>query len=252
MWFRKTGILARDVAEEKHGPKLPAVSQRRGFRLRHPMVLRFRHWNWNMARTLIRPGGRSERIQIAVHQAVRALMAENPECELTIPLVAERAEVPPSTIYRRWESLPKLLEDVASERFLPDSVPRDTGAFCSDLELWLEQLVDDISSGPGHVLLRERLTNVRVAQTAAGYAFQNLVCLCDRCEGRGEVVPDPDRLMDMIVAPIIYRIFFTGQQISKAYQVELVSNALSSQAMTHPFTNQPSIRDYVLYENDPQ
>lgn len=205
-----------------------------------------------MARTLIRPGGRSERIQIAVHEAVKTLMTEEPGRELTVAMIAVRAEVPPSTIYRRWETLQKLLEDVASERFLPDSVPKNTGSFRGDLEIWLEQLVDDISSGPGHTLLRERFTNVRVAQTAAGYTFQNLVCLCDRCEERGEPVPDPDRLMDMIFAPIVYRIFFTGQTISKGYQLELIDNVLNSSGMTRPFKSQPSIRDYVLYENDPQ
>lgn len=205
-----------------------------------------------MARTLIRPGGRSERIQIAVHAAVRALLDENSGQEITVALIAAKAEVPPSTIYRRWETLPKLLEDVAGERFLPDSIPVDTGSFKGDLEIWLEQLVDDISSGPGHTLLRERFTNVRVAQTAAGYTFQNLVCLCDRCQSRGEPVPIPDRLMDMIFAPIVYRIFFTGQRITKAYQIELIENVLGSAGMTRPFESQPSIREYVLYENDPQ
>ncbi|TWF51926.1 TetR/AcrR family transcriptional regulator [Neorhizobium alkalisoli] len=205
-----------------------------------------------MARTLIRPGGRSERIQVAVHDAVRALISEQPQQELTIALIAARAEVPPSTIYRRWETLANLLEDVASERFLPDSVPKNTGSFKGDLELWLEQLVDDLSSGPGHTLLRERLNNVRIAQTAAGYTFQNLVCLCDRCEARGEPVPDPDRLMDRIFAPVVYRMFFTGQTISKAYQLELIANVLKSAELTVAFASQPSIRDYVLYENDPQ
>lgn len=71
-----------------------------------------------MARTLIRPGGRSERIQIAVHKAVKDLMAERPEEELTIAMIAARADVTPSTIYRRWSSLSQLLNDVAGERFV--------------------------------------------------------------------------------------------------------------------------------------
>lgn len=205
-----------------------------------------------MARALIRPGGRSERIQIAVHAAVRALLEEHHGQDVTVAMIAERAEVPPSTIYRRWETLPKLLEDVASERFIPDSIPVNTGSFRGDLEIWLEQLVDDISSGPGHALFRERISNVRMAQAAAGYVYQNLVCLIDRYAEQGEDVFIADRLMDMIFAPIIYRIFFTGQLIAKAYQVELIENALSSPGTTRPFESQPSIREYVLYENDPQ
>ncbi|WP_162723492.1 TetR/AcrR family transcriptional regulator [Agrobacterium sp. fls2-241-TYG-188a] len=202
-----------------------------------------------MARALIRPGGRSERIQIAVHAAVRALLEEHHGRDITVAMIAERAEVPPSTIYRRWESLSKLLEDVANERLVPDSIPMDTGSFRGDLEIWVEQVVDDISSGPGHALFRERINDVRAAQAAAGYVYQNLVCLIDRCAQRGEVVPVADRLMDMIFAPIIYRIFFTGQSIKKAYQIELIENALSSPGTTRPFESQTSIKEYVIYEN---
>lgn len=205
-----------------------------------------------LARTLIRPGGRSERIQIAVHKAVRELMDELQGEELTVALISARADVPPSTVYRRWGSLQQLLEDVARERFLPDSIPTDTGSLRGDLEVWLEQLVDDISSGPGHALFRERINNVGLAQTAAGYVYQNLACFAARCAARGEPAPVPDRLMDMIFAPIVYRIFFTGQSITKAYQLELIENGLNSPGITNAFGRQTSIRDYVLYENDVQ
>jgi AcrR family transcriptional regulator len=205
-----------------------------------------------LARTLIRPGGRSERIQIAVHRAVRELMDEQQGEELTVVQIAARADVPPSTIYRRWGTLQQLLEDVARERFLPDSIPTDTGSLRGDLEVWLEQLVDDISSGPGRALFRERINKLGLAQTAAGYVFQNFACFADRCSARGEPAPVPDRLMDMIFAPIVYRIFFTGQSITKAYQSELIENGLSSPGIMKPFESQPSIKDYVLYDNDPQ
>lgn len=205
-----------------------------------------------MARTLIRPGGRSERIQIAVHRAVQGLMEEQPDQQLTVAMIAARAQVPPSTIYRRWQTLQQLLADVASERFLPDTMPADTGTLEGDLTVWLEQLVDDLSSGPGNALLRERLTNVRIARIAAGYAYQNLVCLCERCSARGEPPPVPDRLMDLLVAPVIYRIFFAGQTISSLYQTELIQNALQSPILMEAFDAQASIKEYVLYEDGAQ
>lgn len=203
-----------------------------------------------MARTLIRPGGRSERIQSAVHDAVRALMAERPDAELSIAVIAARAEVPPSTIYRRWHTLQQLLADVAAERFMADSEPPNTGSLQGDLEIWLEQFVDDIASGPGHALLRERIHDIAASQRAAGYAFMNMVAIVDRCRGRVEVPPEPDRLMDMIVAPVIYRIFFAGQPIEKPYQLELVQAAIGSPALALPFLRQTTIRNYVLFEND--
>ena len=71
-------------------------------------------------------------------------MTEEPERELTIAMIAARAEVPPSTIYRRWGTLQKLLEDVTSKRFLPDSVPRNTGSFPAPaIRSFEETLVDE-------------------------------------------------------------------------------------------------------------
>ena len=57
----------------------------------------------------VRPGGRSARVQASVHAAVRALLAEMSRPEITVPLIAARAGVTPSTIYRRWGDLQELL-----------------------------------------------------------------------------------------------------------------------------------------------
>ena len=57
-------------------------------------------------REQVRVGGRSARIQAAVHDAVRALTAEVGREALTVPMIAGRAGVTPSTIYRRWAISP--------------------------------------------------------------------------------------------------------------------------------------------------
>ncbi|MFE3652021.1 helix-turn-helix domain-containing protein, partial [Streptomyces sp. NPDC059152] len=56
-------------------------------------------------RPMARPGGRSARVQEAVHTAVRELESEVGRDALTVPLIAARAGVTPSTIYRRWGDL---------------------------------------------------------------------------------------------------------------------------------------------------
>lgn len=205
-----------------------------------------------MARVLIRPGGRSERIQIAVHKAVKDLISELPAEDLTIAMIAARAEVPPSTIYRRWANLSQLMTDVASDRFLPDALPVDTGGLRGDLEVWIEQMVDDLSSAPMRAVFRERLLNAKIAQVAAGYVYMNLQYLTDRCQSRGEATPCPDRLVDMVFSPLVYRIFFANQTITKAYQLELVEAALASPLLSRPLKDQTSIGEYALFENDPQ
>ena len=80
-----------------------------------------------------RPGGRSARVQAAVHQAVRELQREQGRDGLTVPAVAARAGVTPSTIYRRWGDLSQLLADVAVEQLQPEQAPPDTGSFYGDL-----------------------------------------------------------------------------------------------------------------------
>src|ERR1700736_5224729 len=85
-----------------------------------------------------RPGGRSARVQQAVHRAVRELQADGGEGELTVPAVAARAGVTPSTIYRRWGTLSQLLSDVALKKLRPESAPVVEVSLKGDLALWLE------------------------------------------------------------------------------------------------------------------
>src|ERR1700676_1614903 len=96
-----------------------------------------------------RPGGRGARGQKALHWAVHELQADGGEGELTVPAVAARAGVTPSTIYRRWGTLSQLLSDVALEKLRPETAPVDTGSLKGDLTLWLEQYVGEVASPPG-------------------------------------------------------------------------------------------------------
>ncbi|MEG2632003.1 MAG: ATP-binding protein, partial [Comamonas sp.] len=60
------------------------------------------------------PGGRSARVQESVHSAVRELLEAHERSSVTVPMIAARAGVTPSTIYRRWGDLSALLADVAA------------------------------------------------------------------------------------------------------------------------------------------
>lgn len=95
---------------------------------------------------MVRPGGRSARVQESVHTAVRELTAEVGRDALTVPLVAARAGVTPSTVYRRWGDLQELLSDVAVERLRPDTAPEDHGGLRADLTAWAEQFLDEMAS----------------------------------------------------------------------------------------------------------
>lgn len=183
-----------------------------------------------MARESIRQGGRSARIQTAVHKAVDTLSREVPRNELTVPMIAERAGVPPSTIYRRWGDLSQLLADVAVRRMRPLGEPDDAGSMLADLEAWTLQYMEEMSSRVGRELLSDVLrasSEVSYSQKCCVYTYDQLNIIRDRAIARGEAGFDVDAIVDHVVAPIIYHILFGDRDLSPAYGRALVAKALA-------------------------
>ena len=175
--------------------------------------------------TRLRPGGRSARVQAAVHQAVHDLTALHGRDALTIPQIAAQAGVTPSTIYRRWGDLVELLADVSIERLRDEAEPPDTGSVRGDLLAWGEQFLEEMSSDLGRQVLKDVLT-------ASGYGDGSAPCQClqitagqitmlvERARSRGQATPPVGCVLDTLVAPIIYRLLMgagtpTGQQLAK-------------------------------------
>ncbi|HEX2902200.1 MAG TPA: TetR/AcrR family transcriptional regulator [Jatrophihabitans sp.] len=181
--------------------------------------------------TMTRPGGRSARVQRGVHDAVRALQAEG-TAALTVPQIAARAGVTPSTIYRRWGDLADLLADVALERLQPESEPADTGSFGTDLLAWTEQYVDEMASPQGRGVLRDVAVPQGPACACGQLNRTQLELLRQRALGRGEQVPELEHLINAIVAPVAYRILFTADELDAEFARDLVENALAGQART--------------------
>ncbi|GHC67274.1 TetR/AcrR family transcriptional regulator [Streptomyces flavofungini] len=188
---------------------------------------------------MARPGGRSARVQASVHAAVRELEAERGREALTVPLVAARAGVTPSTIYRRWGDLQELLSDVAVERLRPDTEPADHGALRADLTAWAEQFLDEMSSTAGRAYIRDALLGDPDGGNAgqcSAYAAAQVDLVLDRARERGENgaggeggeadAPAREAVMDHVVAPIMYRILFRPEGLSTVYARELVARAL--------------------------
>jgi AcrR family transcriptional regulator len=184
----------------------------------------------------IRIGGRSARIQSAVHQAVKKLGAETDSktdsktCrdELTVQQIAAEAGVTPSTIYRRWGDLPSLLADVAVERLRPISDPEDTGAVASDLRLFIEQFMEEMSSEVGRALIRDVFAAGETpADQCAHFTHGHLTAIAERAKARGETAFDVSEVVDHVVAPIIYHILFGTKQPSLDYCHSLLSRLKS-------------------------
>jgi AcrR family transcriptional regulator len=168
-------------------------------------------------RAIPRPGGRSARVQAAVHQATIELLALHGRAALTVPLIAARAGVTPSTIYRRWGDLVDLLADVAVERLRPDGDPADTGSVAGDLHAWAEQYRDEMSSDVGLGMMLDVLSakggslaegQVPVPCQCAAFTAAQVEAIVARGIERGEAVPEVGTVMDTVVSPIVYRALF--------------------------------------------
>ncbi|MET7800025.1 TetR/AcrR family transcriptional regulator [Streptomyces decoyicus] len=187
-------------------------------------------------RPMTRPGGRSARVQESVHAAVRALEAEQGRAALTVPLVAARAGVTPSTIYRRWGDLQELLSDVAVERLRPEAPPADHGALRTDLEAWAEQFLEEMASPPGRAYIRDALAGDPDGSNAgqcSAYAAEQVGVILARATDRGEQVPDAELVMDHIVAPMMYRLVFRPGPLDASYARGLVEATLAGLMPPH-------------------
>ncbi|MET7419517.1 TetR/AcrR family transcriptional regulator [Dactylosporangium sp. NPDC005555] len=152
-----------------------------------------------------RTGGRSAVVLAQVRHAVEDLVKERGAERVTIPLIAERAGVNPTSIYRRWGDLPTMLNDIATYRLDPDRPLPDTGEPRADLVAWAGEIVEHYAKPVNAALLRG-------GAAAAGETESD--CLRNR---RAEAVVlasrsgapfAADDLIDLVISPIIYRVIF--------------------------------------------
>ncbi|MGF6220866.1 TetR/AcrR family transcriptional regulator [Pseudomonas frederiksbergensis] len=172
----------------------------------------------------LRPGGRSARVQESIHSAVRALLEEQDRASVTVPQIAARAGVTPSTIYRRWGDLSVLLADVALARMRPDSEPANTGNLRGDVRAWAEQYLDEMSSEPGRNMMRDVQSSATPGYcvTIIGGQLQTIL---DRYPDQPK--PSVDRLINMVVAPTVFRILFSAQALEVEELYRLIDIALN-------------------------
>lgn len=180
-----------------------------------------------MSVSTTRPGGRSARVRAAVHRAVEELLAENPAEDVTLPLIASRAGVHPTTVYRRWGSLADLLNEVAGSRFSGDIVVPDTGNLREDLERWATDVSTDLADPDVAALMRATLgTGPAGGCACTGDRQEQLEAILDRERSRGGDPPDVRTASDLVLGPLYYRAMFTTEPMDHEWARGLVGNLL--------------------------
>lgn len=136
-----------------------------------------------------------------VHQAVLDLLAEQGTAELSIPVIAQRAGVNPSSIYRRWRTREGLLADMAMSRLEHDLPLPDTGSLRGDLTAWAASAAADLARPEGRLFLLALITSIPHTPEAQAERDQHLQRriqalrqVTDRAAFRGETPrPGHDR-----------------------------------------------------------
>ncbi|MFB7493129.1 TetR-like C-terminal domain-containing protein [Streptomyces sp. NPDC056161] len=175
-----------------------------------------------------RPGGRSARVRAAVHRALKELVADEANEPLTIPVIAARAGVHATTVYRRWGTVAELLADVATSRFSGDIVVPDTGSLRGDLERYAYNLAKDLCDPDTLALVRATIGTGGEQGAAAcrGERQRQLEAILERERARGEQPPTLERTTDAVLAPLYYRAVFTNEPLTPEWAHALVSHLL--------------------------
>ncbi|NNH69864.1 TetR/AcrR family transcriptional regulator C-terminal ligand-binding domain-containing protein [Nocardia uniformis] len=176
-----------------------------------------------------RPGGRSARVRAAVHRAVQDLLTDETGELPTIPVVAARAGVHATTVYRRWGDVGELLADVATSRFSGDIVVPDTGTLRGDLVRYACDLAKDLADPDTLTLVRATVGIGGGHGVAAcrGEHQRQLEAILERERVRGGRPPSLERTTDAVLAPLYYRAVFTNEPLAPECARNLVTLLLA-------------------------
>ncbi len=151
----------------------------------------------------------------AVHEAVVAMLGEQPWEELSVPQVAQRSGLHPATIYRRWGTMTDLLNDVMAGQLgqLPP-IP-DTGSLRGDLEVYAAGVAGHLEGPLGTMIPRlagaelEPGPRTRMFPALAERERQLQVML-DRAAERSELPPSVAEVEELLLAPLYFHALFTA------------------------------------------
>ncbi|MFG3259955.1 TetR/AcrR family transcriptional regulator [Streptomyces sp. NPDC048172] len=180
-----------------------------------------------------RPGGRSSRVRAAVHSAAVALVSERGADQVTLPAVAQRAEVNPSTLYRRWGTLAALLADIAEDHG-DKGAPPLVGDLRTDLENQALWTLEELSRPGGIAFFRaevapdvdERHAGMRACLRRVSDRFAPVLEAARTRAGTSGPPPSLEQVLDRLVAPLYFRVVFSIPGTDETYVRSLVTDLI--------------------------
>lgn len=184
-----------------------------------------------------RKRGRPEQVSEVVFNATGELLSEIAIQSLSFELLAERAGVHKTTLYRRWGKPANLIAEflkwVSTKR-----VPMpDTGTLEGDIKAFVKLYATHFNSDLGKTINRILIDNQASASEELAdwvkihyeYQLKSYTDLAKRALDRGEINRIADFLFatELIVGPMLLRSTLSGFEIDDAAEDKLVAVALA-------------------------
>ncbi len=176
---------------------------------------------------------RSEAAEKAILDSTLKLLAELGYGGLTMDKVAADAKVSKATMYRRWPSKVHLV--IAAFSQLPELPSPDTGAIRTDLIQVLESFLTITENTPLAgvlpTLAGERARTPELSDyldKATRQRRKPVKQMLERAVRRGELPgsTDIELAVDMVMSPLVMRIFFTNNPADMEFLKQVVETAL--------------------------
>jgi AcrR family transcriptional regulator len=160
----------------------------------------------------------------SIRKAVEELVAERGSERVTMPMVAERAGVNHSSIYRRWGDVQTMINDLATYRLDPDRPLPATGDLQADLTAWAQEMVEHY---------RRRPANAAMLRAGAATAGQSEFDCLRNCRAEAATLlasaleprtVTSDDVIDHIIAPITYRAIYLPWTLTDSTAAGLVED----------------------------
>jgi AcrR family transcriptional regulator len=163
-----------------------------------------------------RPGGRTAAVSSAIKSAVEQLVAEVGRDKISIPMVAERAGVNATTVYRRWPDAPTMINDIATYHLDPSRPLPDTGDLRADIAAWGTEILTHYRKPTNAALLRAGAAAAGDIETDCLRAhLDEAARLVARAATASQLTAQD--VIDGVLAPVMYRIIFLPATLTDDY-----------------------------------
>jgi AcrR family transcriptional regulator len=180
-----------------------------------------------------RPAGGSEPIVGAILDATIDLLGSRGYAELRIDDVAARAGVNKTSVYRRWPAKSDLVTAALQALAEQEGPAPDTGSLREDLLAMMRESRSSMTSSAGAGVVRAlmvaddpEVTEIARAIWDRYYATPSPVF--ERAMARGELPCGTDTALvrELIVAPLLHRLFVLREPVDDAFLVRVADSVL--------------------------